>query len=82
MFNGQRRKSGYSGVCVHLGRLTIGASRNELPEEGGHSWPPIVLLHSVKSSEEPFMPSGRGVVKCFDEVMMCGFRDVQAMFKV
>ena len=65
MFDGQRRKSGYSGVCVHLGHLTISTSQDEFVEKGGHSWPPIVPVHSVKHSEEPFMSSSRGVVERF-----------------
>ena len=65
MFDGQRRKSGYCGVCVHLGRLAISTSGDELTKEGGHSWPPIVLLHSVKSLEEPFMSSTGGFVERF-----------------
>ena len=60
VFNGQRRKSRDGGVCIYFGRLTVSTSRNELSEEGGHSWPPIVLLHAVESAEEPFMPSSRG----------------------
>ena len=63
MFNGQGGKSGYGGVCVYFGHLTIGTSRDEFAEKGGHSWPPIVSLHSVERSEEPFVSSSRGVMK-------------------
>ena len=82
MFYGQRRKSGYRGVCVHLGHLTIGASRDELAEKGGHSWPPIVLLHSVERAEEPFMSSNRGVVEGLYQVVACRLWDIEAMFEI
>ena len=62
-FDSQRGESGYRGVCVHLGHLAVSISQDELAEEGRHSWSPIVPLQLVKSLEEPFMPSGRGLVE-------------------
>ena len=82
MFDGQRRKSGYGGVCVHLGCLTISTSRDELAEKGGHSWPPIVSLHVMKRSEEPFVSSGRGVMERPYKIMACELRDIEAVFEV
>ena len=61
--NIEENRRGYRGVSVDLGHLAIGTSQNELTEESGHSWPPVVFLHSVKSSEEPFMSSGGGVME-------------------
>ena len=82
MFYGQGRQSGDCGVCIHLGSLAVGTSCNELSKEGGHSWPPIVLLHLVKSSEEPFMSSSGGIMERFYSVMACRLRNVEAMFEV
>ena len=65
MFDSQRGKSGCRGVCVNLGRLAISTSGDEFVKEGRHPWPPIVLLHAMESSEEPFMASGGGVMEGF-----------------
>ena len=61
--DGQRGESRYCGMGVHLGHLAIGTSCEEFSEKGRHPWPPIVFLHSVKSSEETPMPPGRGLVE-------------------
>ena len=82
MFNSQRGKSGYCRVCVYFGRLAIDTSRDEFAEEGGHSWPPIVFLHAMESSEEPFMSSSRGVMERFYEIVSSRFRNVEAVFEI
>ena len=62
-FDGQRGKSGYHGVCVHLGCLAVSTSRDEPAEEGRHSGPPVVPLHSVEGAKESFVPSGGGFME-------------------
>ena len=52
-------------MSVNLGRLAIGTSRDVLPEKGGHSRPPIVFLHAVEGSKEPFVTSGGRVMEGF-----------------
>ena len=60
VFDGQRGESGYRGMGVHLGRLAVGTSRDEFAKKHRHPQPPVVLLHPVEGSEEPFMSPGRG----------------------
>ena len=81
-FDSQRGESRHHGVCIYLGHLAVGASQDKLPEEGGHSWPPIVLLHPMKSSEEPFVSPGGGFMERLYQVVVGQFRDVEAVFEI
>ena len=82
VFDGQRGKSGYGGMGVHLGGLAIGASHDELSEEGRHPRPPVVSLHAMEGLEELLVTSGGGVKERFYQVMAHRFRDVEAMFEI
>ena len=82
VFDSQRGESGHRGMGVHLGRLAVGTPQDELVKEGGHPRPPVVFLHSVKSSEEAFMSSGRRFVEQFHQVMASRFRDIEAVFEI
>ena len=67
---------------VHLGHLAISAPQDELSEESRHPRPPIVLLHVVEHAKEPFVSSGRGLMKGFYKFKMGLFGDVKSVFKV
>ena len=69
-------------MSVHFGCLAFGTSQDEFPEEGKHSWPPIVPLHVVERAKESFMPSGWGFVEGLHEVKMGRFRNVESVFKI
>ena len=51
-------KLGYS-----LGVNVFCTGADELAKKGGHSWPPIVLLHAMESSEKSFVTSSGGVME-------------------
>ena len=59
----QRGESRHCGMSVYLGCLTVGTSRNKSAEVGRHPRPPVVLLHAMESSEEPFVTPGGGVME-------------------
>ena len=82
VFDGQRGESGYRGMGVHLGRLAVGTSRDKSVKKGRHSWPPIVLLHLVKSSEESFMASSRGLVEQSYQIMASRLRNIETVFEI
>ena len=63
VIDGQRGQSRYCGMSVYLGCLAVSTSCNEFAEEGRHPWPPVVPLHAMESSEEPFVTSGGGVME-------------------
>ena len=69
-------------MSVHLGYLAVGTSRDELAQESGHPWLPVILLHVVEHTEKPFMPSHRGLVDGFYEIMVGWFWNIEVMFEV
>ena len=69
-------------MCICFGDLAVGTSQDKSLQEGGHSWPPIVLLHLVGRAEESCMSPSRGFMESFYEVMAFQFGDIELVFEV
>ena len=73
-------RGGWVGVHLHL--LTEGATSNKVTNEGGHTWPPVVVNEERVSMKESPVSRGKRRMNSRDEIIASIGRNIKMVFKI
>ena len=76
-FRGDRGERGVGWVGVHFVGLACSTAGDEFVDEGGHSWPPIILLEKRNGVEVSAVGTSERFVKVLHEGVASSLRDVE-----